>query len=83
MHHKILAFKGQEGQERPSSFFGGKLREVNSLHVIFFKINDFAMDFCLAHLRRKKLEGLSWPSCPLKAKILEWKSIFGQNNHMI
>ena len=69
-YEKTLAFKGHEGQERPSNFLLLKFGQVKSSAKSFFFKN---MQFLLKqNLSLVEFEGVyftsAWPSWPLKAK---------------
>ena len=71
-YEKTLAFKGHEGQERPSNFFGDKLREVNFIAESFFSKNIQLLS--LQNLCSIAFHGVcftsAWLWWPLKAKII-------------
>ena len=81
LHHKILAFKGQEGQERPSNFFQPNLAEQNFIAKSFILEN---MHFLFSeHSHIVACKGVyftsAWPCWPLKAKIFSSKHFFLYN----
>ena len=70
LYEKTLAFKGHEGQERPSNFLFVKFWEVKPMRKSFFFKN---MQFLLKqNLSMVEYEGVyftsAWPFWPLKAK---------------
>ena len=72
LYEKTLAFKGHEGQERPSNFLFVKFWEVKPMRKSFFFKN---MQFLLKqNLSMVEYEGVyftsAWPFWPLKANFL-------------
>ena len=71
LHEKILAFKGQEGQERSCNFLFQNFWELRLVQIWFlWKMNHF---WFIQKLNLVEFKGVyftvAWPSWPLKAKI--------------
>ena len=80
-YEKTLAFKGHQGQERPSNFFQPNLAEQNFIAKSFILEN---MHFLFSeHSHIVACKGVyftsAWPCWPLKAKIFSSKHFFLYN----
>ena len=78
LHEKILAFKGQEGQERSCNFLFQNFWELRLMQIRFlWKMNNF---WFIQKLNLVEFKGVyftvAWPSWPLKAKIFSSKDFF-------